>query len=104
MSLFKNIKHENKTIDLTKLRGNIKFETIRHINKSGCEYFCIKAIFENGTTLLIDMQLIELLNVKMHQAIKKSLKKDNSPDLMEELIELVSGSEIRDTILESIYK
>lgn len=104
MGLFKNTKQVNKEIDLTKLRGNINFETIRYVNKRGCEYFCIKATFENGTSLLIDMQLIELLNLKMHKAIKKQFKKDSSPDLMEELIELVSGSEIRDAILESINK
>lgn len=104
MSLFKNTKQVGKEIDLTKLRGNINFEAIKHVNKAGCEYYCIKATFENGTTLLIDMQLIELLNIKMHKAIKKELKKDDSPDLMEELMELVSGSSLRDAILESIYK
>ncbi|MDO4391525.1 MAG: hypothetical protein Q4C11_00265 [Clostridium sp.] len=104
MGLFNNTKQESKEIDLTKLRGQIKFEAIKHVNKAGGEYFCIKATFEDGTTLLIDMQLIQLLNLKMHRAIKKSIGKDDSPDLMEELMELVSGNKIRDAILKSIYK
>lgn len=104
MSLFNNTKQTSKEIDLTKLRGHIDFETIRHVNKAGCEYYCVKATFEDGTTLLIDMQLIQLLNLKMHKAIRKRIGKDNKPDLLEELMELVSGKEIRDAILKSIYK
>ena len=103
MSLFNNTKQEGKEIDLTKLRGKINFEAVRHVNKAGCEYYCMKATFEDGTTVLIDMQLIQLLNLKMHKAMRKDMGKD-SPDLMEELMELVSRHEIRDAILKSIYK
>ena len=46
MSLFNNTKQEGKNIDLTKLRGKIDFEAIKHVNKAGCEYYCIKATFE----------------------------------------------------------
>ncbi len=103
MSLLK--KEKNKEIDLTKLRGHIEFETIKHVNKAGCEYYCIKANFEDGTSVLIDMQLIQLLNIRMHKAIQKSLgKKDNGMSLIDDLTELVSGSVIRDAILDSIYK
>lgn len=105
MSLFNNTKQLDKEIDLTKLRGNIEFKTIKHVNKEGCEYYCIKAFFEDGTTLLIDMQLIQLLNLNMHRAIRKSIGiTDDSTKVMDALTELVSESGIRDAILKSIYK
>lgn len=104
MSLF-NTKQSSKEIDLTKLRGHIDFKIIKHVNKAGCEYYCIKAIFEDGTTLLVDMQLIQLLGLKLHKAMRKSTgKEDNSTKLIDAMIELVSESEIRDSILKSIYK
>jgi len=107
MSLFNNTKQSDKEIDLTKLRGHIDFKIIKHVNKAGCEYYCIKAIFEDGTTLLVDMQLIQLLNLKLYKAIRKNMGKeeqDNSSKLMDAMTELVTGSEIRDSILKSIYK
>ena len=102
MSLFKT-EGNQKEIDLTKLRGHIDFEIVKHVNKAGCEYFCIKAKFKDGTTLLVDMQLVELLNLKLHQAIGRSLGKHEKEDVMEQLIELVSGHNVRDAILKSIY-
>lgn len=108
MSLFNNTKQSDKEIDLTKLRGHIDFKTIKHVNKAGCEYYCIQAIFEDGTTLLVDMQLIQLLNLKLHKAIRKSIGKedneDNSSKKLDAMIELASESGIRDFILKLIYK
>ena len=89
---------------MRKLRGKIKIDIIEHKGKAGAEYYCIKATFEDGKTLLIDMQLLELLNLKLHQTIRKKIdKKDSSMDLLEEIMELVSGDVVRDRILKSIY-
>jgi len=103
MSLFRTNK-TNHEIDLTKARGKIKFETIEHKGKFGGDYYCIKAMFEDGTSLLIDMQLIELLNVQLHKKIRNQIgKTDSTMDLMDDLMELVTGDVIRDRILKSIY-
>lgn len=92
-------------IDLTKIRGEVKFEAIIHTRKTGDKYFFIRAIFENGTSLLIDMQLIELLETKLHRAIRKDMgEKDISIDTMEEIMAFVSGKAVRDAILDSIYE
>lgn len=94
-----------KEIDLTKLRGKIKVEVEEHKGKKGGEYYSLKAKFEDGTTIIIDMQLVELLSTKLHGYIrKKDIKMKNSGmEMLDELIEMISGDEIRDTILESIY-
>lgn len=94
-----------KEIDLTKLRGKIKVEVEEHKGRKGGEYYSLKAKFEDGTTIIIDMQLVELLTTKLHGYIrKKDIKMKNSGmEMLDELIEMISGDEIRDTILESIY-
>lgn len=104
MGLFKKSK-KSKEIDLTKLRGKIKVKIEKHKGKNGGEYYSANVYFEDGTKLLVDMQLIELLSSKLHGQIRK----DNSElfssemSIMDELVELISGDEIRDTILEAIY-
>jgi putative N-acetylmannosamine-6-phosphate epimerase len=103
MRIFKT-KGQANEIDVTKLRGKIKVEIQEHRNEKGGEYYTLKAIFENGTTLIIDMQLIELLSTKLHGYIRKKDKRTNpGMDLMDELMEMVSGDVVRDAILESIY-
>ena len=103
MSIFKE-KKSGSVIDLTKLRGKIKIDVIEHKGKAGAEYYCAKATFQDGKTVLIDMQLLELLNLKLHQTIRKKMDKEDSPmDLLEEIMELVSGDVVRDRILKSIY-
>lgn len=102
MSLFKT-EGNSKEIDLTKLRGQIDFEIVKHEKKGKGEYFCIKAKFQDGTSLLIDMQLIELLNLKLHKAIGETLGKHVKDDPLEQIMELVTGHTVRDAILKSIY-
>ncbi len=94
-----------KEIDLTKLRGKIKVEVEEHKGKKGGEYYSLKAKFEDGTTIIIDMQLVELLATKLHGYIRKkdTKMKNSGMEMLDELIEMISGDEIRDTILESIY-
>jgi hypothetical protein len=94
-----------KEIDLTKLRGKIKVEVEEHKGKKGGEYYSLKAKFEDGTTIIIDMQLVELLSTKLHGYIRKkdTKMKNSGMEMLDELIEMISGDEIRDTILESIY-
>ncbi len=94
-----------KEIDLTKLRGKIKVEVEEHKGKKGGEYYSLKAKFEDGTTIIIDMQLVELLTTKLHGYIRKkdTKMKNSGMEMLDELIEMISGDEIRDTILESIY-
>lgn len=94
-----------KEIDLTKLRGKIKVEIEEHKGKKGGEYYSLKAKFEDGTTIIIDMQLVELLSTKLHGYIRKkdTKMKNSGMEMLDELIEMISGDEIRDTILESIY-
>jgi len=95
-----------KEIDLTKLRGKIKIESIQHKGHKGGEYYFLKAIFEDGTSVLIDMQLIELLNLKLHKTISERFSKNKEEDefdLIEGLMEIVTGEKVRDSILESIY-
>ena len=94
-----------KEIDLTKLRGKIKVEVEEHKGKKGGEYYSLKAKFEDGTTIIIEMQLVELLTTKLHGYIRKkdTKMKNSGMEMLDELIEMISGDEIRDTILESIY-
>lgn len=105
MGLFNKTKVLPNEIDLTKLRGKIWTEIEEHKGKKGGEYYSLKAKFEDGHTLIIDMQLIELFCSKLHSYIRKKDKKmkNSGMDLMDELIEMISGDDIRDTILESIY-
>lgn len=95
-----------KEIDLTKLRGKIIVEVEEHKGKrTGGEYYSLKAKFEDGTTVIIDMQLVELLTTKLHGYIRKkdTKMKNSGMELLDELIEMISGDEVRDTILESVY-
>lgn len=94
-----------KEIDLTKLRGKIKIEVEEHKGKKDGEYYFLRAKFEDGTTIIIDMQLVELLTTKLHGYIRKkdTKMKNSGMDMLDELIEMISGDKIRDTILESIY-
>lgn len=104
MGLFKT-NGQPKEIDLTKLRGKIKVEVEQHRGKKGGEYYSLKAKFEDGRTVIVDMQLVELLSSKLHGYIRKHDKRINNPgmDMMDDLIEMISGDVIRDKILESIY-
>lgn len=96
-------KGNDKVIDLTKLRGHINFEINEYKGKHGGEYFVVTAKFEDGTILKIDMQLAELINLKLHKEIGKTMNKESKPDLIEDIMELVTGEVVRDRILKSIF-
>lgn len=104
MKLFKT-EGQTKEINLTKIRGNFRVEMEEHKGKHGGEYYTLNVLFENGTKIIIDMQLVELLCSKLHSYIrnKDNKFKNSGMNLMDDLIELISGNEVRDAILESIY-